>query len=252
MQRSIGGRLGILAVLAVLPLLVYLGCWQLSRGEEKRVMLAQYAERRAAEPLSIAELSAMADPAWRRVRVSGHFDGAHSLLLDNSLRGGQTGVELIQPFQDQASGLWLLVNRGWLPWPDRRTPPTFDTPAQAMALDTWVYVSPGATFQLHTDPAGASWPRLVTAVAPARLWAELGRDGFAHELRLASGPAAYRLDWSVVAMGPEKHLGYAVQWFAMAATLAGLLLYLGWRNVNNKKKTKENAHGRDHPSTQRF
>ena len=33
----------------------------------------------------------------------------------------EVGVELLQPFQDQASGQWLLLNRGWLPWPDRRT-----------------------------------------------------------------------------------------------------------------------------------
>ena len=24
----------------------------------------------------------------------------------------------MQPFQDQRSGLWLLANRGWLPWPE--------------------------------------------------------------------------------------------------------------------------------------
>ena len=31
--------------------------------------------------------------------------------------------------------------------------------------------------------------------------------------------------------------------FAGRLGLPGLLLYLGWRNVNNKKKPKENAHG---------
>jgi cytochrome oxidase assembly protein ShyY1 len=242
MHMSIGGRLPTLVVLALLPLLISLGCWQLSRAEEKRVMLAQYAERRVAEPVSSAQLASMTDPSWRRVRVTGHFDPDHSLLLDNSQRDSRIGVELLQPFEDQTSGLWLLVNRGWLPWPDRRTPPTFDTPGQALNLEAWVYVLPGATFQLHADPTGAPWPRLVTAVDPAKLWAELGREGFAQQLRLAPGPAAYRLDWPVVAMGPEKHLGYAVQWFAMAATLTVLALYLGWRTRKNRK---ENAHGRD-------
>jgi cytochrome oxidase assembly protein ShyY1 len=45
-------------------------------------------------------------------------------------------------------------------------------------------------------------------------------------------------------MGPEKHLGYAVQWFAMALALFGLYLYLGWHN------TKEKRHGSGHESTQ--
>ena len=35
-------------------------------------------------------------------------------------------------------------------------------------------------------------------------------------------------------MGPEKHLAYAVQWFAMALALL-LYLYLGW---HNKKRSQ--------------
>ena len=232
-----------LVVLVLLPLLVFLGFWQLGRGEQKRVLLENYAERRAAEPMPFDQLHTE-DPAFRRVRLYGRFDAEHSVLLDNRTRDGKAGVELLQPFLDQDSGVWLLLNRGWLPWPDRRTPPVFTTPAQALNLDAWVYVAPGATFQLQADPAGAQWPRLVTAVAPATLWTELGRSGFAYELRVESGPASYLVDWPVVAMGPEKHLGYAVQWFALAVALFGLYLYLGWHNA------REKHHGSGHESTQ--
>jgi cytochrome oxidase assembly protein ShyY1 len=45
-------------------------------------------------------------------------------------------------------------------------------------------------------------------------------------------------------MGPEMHLGYAVQWFAMAVALFGLFLYLGYRNAKEKK------YGTSHESTQ--
>jgi cytochrome oxidase assembly protein ShyY1 len=234
-----------LVVLVLLPVLISLGCWQLGRGEEKRVMLAHYAERRAAPPMTAELLPATSDLAYRRVQLRGSFDAEHSLLLDNSTREGKAGVELIQPFHDQASGLWLMVNRGWLPWPDRRTPPVFDTPAQPLNLDAWVYVSPGATFQLHPDAQSGNWPKLVTAINPVKVWPELNREGFAHELRLDTGPAAYRTDWPVVAMGPEKHLGYAVQWFAMATALVGLYLYLSFsqpRNAKNNKKEKPHGH----------
>ena len=229
-----------LVVLLLLPVLVALGFWQLGRGEQKRQLLASYAERRAAEPVALFELLASEDPAFRRVRLHGHFDADHSLLLDNRLHDGKVGVELLQPFLDQASGRWLLVNRGWLPWPDRRVPVHFDTPAQALALDASVYVAPGSTFQLHPDPAGGQWPHLLTAVDAAQLWQQLDRDGFAHELRLEPGPATYRLDWPVVAMGSEKHLGYAVQWFALATTLVLLYLYFGWHH------NKEKRHGHRH------
>ncbi|VVO14800.1 SURF1 family protein [Pseudomonas fluorescens] len=232
-----------LVVLVLLPLMIFLGFWQLDRGEQKRLLLESYAERRAAQPVALAQLPDEA-PAFRRVRLHGQFDAEHSFLLDNRIRDGKVGVELLQGFFDQPSGLWLLLNRGWLPWPDRRTPPVFTTPTQTLDLNAWVYVAPGATFQLHADPVGANWPRLVTAVAPASLWAELGRNGFAFELRAESGPATYQADWPVVAMGPEKHLGYAVQWFAMAVALFGLYLYLGWHNA------REKHHGSGHESTQ--
>lgn len=233
-----------LVVLLLLPMLVALGFWQLGRGEQKRQLLASYAERRTAEPVALFELLAAEDPAFRRVRLHGHFDADHSLLLDNRLHDGKVGVELLQPFLDQASGRWLLVNRGWLPWPDRRTPPVFSTPQQSLSLDAWVYVAPGAAFQLHADPAGARWPRLITAVNPEALWAELGRSGFKHEVRQESGAGAYLTTWPVVAMGPEKHLGYAVQWFAMALALLLLYFYFGWHNAREKR------HGNGHESTQ--
>ncbi|ROO39601.1 SURF1 family protein [Pseudomonas sp. 7SR1] len=232
-----------LVVAVLVPVMVCLGFWQLSRGEQKRVLMDTYAERRVAPPMASVELPQTQDPAFRRVSLHGQFDAAHSILLDNRQHDGKVGVELLQPFLDQASGQWLLVNRGWLPWPDRRTPPVFSTPEQPVSLQAWVYVAPGATFQLHADPVDAPWPRLVTAIEPDKLWAELDRHGFAYELRQQSGPGAYRTDWPVVAMGPEKHLGYAVQWFAMASALFGLFLYLGWHNAGRH-------HGNHHESNQ--
>ena len=32
-------------------------------------------------------------------------------------------------------------------------------------------------------------------------------------------------------MGPERHQGYALQWFALAATLLGLYLWFGVRQA---------------------
>jgi len=232
-----------LVVLALLPALVSLGFWQLGRAEEKRQLLTLDAQHRLAEPVTSTQLGSLDAPAFRRVLLRGQFDADHSLILDNRQRDGHVGVELLQPFHDQASGLWLLVNRGWLPWQDRRTPPHFDTPTQVLNLEAWVYVPPGATYQLSADPINQPWPRLVTALAPGKLWAELGREGYDHELRLTPGPATYQLGWPVVALGPEQHIGYAVQWFAMSLTLAGLYLYFGFQNK------KEKRHGRGHEST---
>ena len=48
-----------------------------------------------------------------------------------------------------------------------------------------------------------------------------------HELRLEPGPSAYRADWAITSMSPSQHLGYAVQWFALAAALLALFIYFG-------------------------
>ena len=41
---------------------------------------------------------------------------------------------------------------------------------------------------------------------PAALWAELGRSGFAFELRAEPGPGTYDTTWPVVAMGAIRSL----------------------------------------------
>lgn len=228
------GLLPTLVVLVLLALLLALGGWQLQRAEEKSALLASQEARRQAPAQPIGELERSADPAFQRVLLRGYFDGEHSLLLDNRTRDGRVGVELLQPFYDQPSGLWLLLNRGWLPWPDRRTPVAFSTPAGALQLQAWIYVAPGESFQLQADQPGNAWPQLLTRVDAGALWRQLGRAGWPYELRLLPGPAAYQADWAVVAMGPEKHLGYAVQWFALAVALACLFIYFGIRNAKEQ------------------
>jgi len=229
--RFCPGGLPSLLVLALLPLLIGLGCWQLQRAEDKRALLAEQAARGRAPALELADLAALDDRAFRRVRLVGEFDGEHSLLLDNRLRGGRVGVELLQPFRDRASGRWVLVNRGWLPWPQRGTPPPFDTPDGELHVLASVYRPPGEPFLLGDGAPGTGWPRLVNAVDAPALWAELARDGLGEELRLEPGPASYVGNWPVVAMSPDKHRGYALQWFALAATLLGLYLWFGVRQA---------------------
>ena len=235
------GWLPSLMVLLLLPGLLALGVWQLQRGEEKRALLNSFEARRQAEPIGLDQLERSRDPAYRRVQLQGHFDGEHSLLLDNRIRDGRAGVELLQPFYDQRSGLWVLLNRGWLPWPDRRTPPQFTTPSDAMQLQAWVYMAPGGGLHLQGGEA-SGWPKLIAEVEVAALWRQLGRGGLPYEVRLEPGAASYRVDWPIVAMSPSRHLGYAVQWFALAAALLGLFIYLGIHNAREHRHEPSHRH----------
>lgn len=219
------GWLPSLAVLVLLPVLCGLGFWQLSRAEEKRQILAAEAQRREAPPVPVTELLTQSAPAFQRVRLRGRFDAAYSLLLDNRVHRGQVGVELIQPFMDHPSGRWLLVNRGWLPWPDRRVAPQFETPGGELQLIAWAYVPPGRSLLAAGNATG--WPRLINRLEPLAVWKELRRPGVLLELRLESGPGLLTPNWPSVSTAPEKHQGYALQWFALATALLALFIYLG-------------------------
>lgn len=228
MRRFVLQPLPTLVLMLLLPVLIGLGFWQLQRAEHKSGLLAAHQRQQGLPPALLQEAVQAADPVGRQVQLHGRFDTGHDLLLDNRSRDGRAGVELLQPFLDQDSGLWVLLNRGWLAWPDRRIAPVYSTPRLALSVKAWVYVPPGRGFQLQADAADADWPRLVTRVEAQRLWDELGREGYAHELRLLPGPAAYRADWPGVNQTPATHRGYAVQWFSLAAALLGLYLYLGF------------------------
>ena len=42
----------------------------------------------------------------------------------------------------------------------------------------------------------------------------------------ADQPDGFRRNWRPSDFGPERHIGYAVQWFALAITL--VVLFLAW------------------------
>ena len=60
-----------------------------------------------------------------------------------------------------------------------------------------------------------------------------------HELRLEPGPSAYRADWAITSMSPSQHLGYAVQWFALAAALLALFIYFGASGTGKRSEHDE-------------
>ena len=87
----------VLATALLVPLLCYLGFWQLARADEKRDLLSRV-EIRANEPaLSLA--AALREPgvelADRRVQFSASAVGNRYLLLDNRLRDGRFGYCLL-------------------------------------------------------------------------------------------------------------------------------------------------------------
>lgn len=232
--RRLRWCLGVLLPVLLIPLLISLGVWQLERAEHKRMLESTWQARSQLPAQALYQLENQQDLAYRRVQLHGRFDAEHTLLLDNRVRDGHPGVEVLQPFYDQQSGLWVLINRGWQRWRDRHELPRVHTPDAPLSLTAWVYQSTEQPLQLGIAEQ-AGWPHVTTISDPAALWAQLGRAGFAWELRLSPGPAALDTRWPTINMSPAKHTAYAWQWFALALALLCLSVHQ-WINLRRGER----------------
>lgn len=220
-QAGSGGKWGMLLFTAVfLPLLVGLGFWQLQRAEEKQ----QHIERWQGAPeqtfLPIGGFS-----EGLKLRLWGQFDLQRFFLIDNRTRSGRAGYEVVGLFFPEGDLRVLLVNLGWTPaGPDRDVLPQPLMPMTRIELSGRL-VQPAAALLLEEDHWQAGWPKRIQQVDLARI------EGyqaplFAGELRV-SRPVLKGVipGWPVVTMTPQKHRGYALQWFGLALVL---LLGSGW------------------------
>lgn len=224
-----------LFTLALLPLLISLGIWQLDRAEQKRALQTQIdaAHHSSATPLMAFENAI--PPAWQPLLLTGQFDAQHIWLLDNRLRDGQPGVEVLQVFHDQPSDRRVLVNRGWLYWLDRSQLPTIFTPQGELQLLVERLPDPERGFTLHS-PTTTGWPQLVGSIDLPLFTAQTKLPMQTWIARLQPGSnAALRLDWPPMPMSATKHTGYAIQWFAMAAMLLILFIWAGLRPATTQE-----------------
>jgi surfeit locus 1 family protein len=226
-----------LLTLLLLPLLLGLGVWQLQRAGEKRQLATKFAAQQAAQPAALQRLwgSAAAELAYRPVTVQGRFDSDRYLLLDNRLRQGRFGYEVLALFHLSDSPRSVLVNRGWVAGdPARRSLPAIHQPQGERRLQANVYVAPGAPYRLAAPSLEGTWPLVVQqldmSLLSPLLEQRLDRELFPHSLRLAaSDPAGLETGWPLLNISPAKHTAYAVQWFSMAAVL--LLIFIA-RSTN--------------------
>jgi cytochrome oxidase assembly protein ShyY1 len=221
----------------LLPLLVYLGLWQLAREQEKRETQLSYDAKAAEQPVPIAETDwrATGDIAWLRVEAVGRYDTSRQFLLDNRINQSRVGYELITPFQTD-SGL-LLVNRGWIAQgADRQTLPDVAVTGDNVRIQGTVYVPGGDIMVLgQEEPAGQNpWPRVVQRLDIAQMSSILNETTLPFSVRLEPGsPGLQQVNWQPVTLSPETHRAYAVQWFFMAVVLVILFLIFSFRRPEN-------------------
>lgn len=222
-----------LFTVTLLPLLIYLGLWQLAREQEKRETQADYDLRATQAPVAVEQIDwqDVEDIAWRRVEATGRYDTSRQFLLDNRINQSRVGYELITPFQT-TSGL-LLVNRGWIAQgADRQTLPDVSVNDDEVVIQGTVYVPSGEIMVLgEEEPAGQTpWPRVMQSLDVEQMSAILGETTLPYSVRLDPGaPGLTQINWQPVTLSPETHRAYAVQWFFMAVVLVILFLIFSFR-----------------------
>lgn len=220
-----------LFTLLLLPILVRLGFWQLEREQEKLALQSMYEVRQQAEAVNLDALDSGDDLQYMPVVMSGTYDNAHNFLLDNRIYEGQAGFEVLTPF-DTEQGEKVIVNRGWIAQNAYRDIlPAIETVDGRVELRGAVYVPLGEQFMLGEETLGQDWPRIIQSLDIQNMAQALNQhELFPYTVRLdALSPGVYLRNWPVISTTPEKHRGYAIQWFTMASVLLILYCYVSTR-----------------------
>jgi cytochrome oxidase assembly protein ShyY1 len=212
--------------LGLFPVVVSLGIWQLSRAEEKRVLIAEQYARMGALPAA-EELLLRGEPygeplPFTRVRLEGRFDEEQVFLMDNQIMAGTAGYAVLHVFVS-TSGRRYLVNRGWIAAPARRDAlPDPGVPAtRSITVLVWPFTGLAPIFV--SDTWGEQWPKRIQRLELDRM-AQTAGLALVAELRLEDGQAGMLTPMAdATTLNPGKNTGYAAQWFGI-----GLVLLTGW------------------------
>ncbi len=203
---------------SVVFLLVFLrlGFWQLDRAEEKESMIVEQQTLRASEALPAARLSDDTRNGTP-VHLQGSYDTERVLLLDNRILKGVVGYEVLMLFRDVSLSDPVLVNRGFLPMGRTRSDlPGIPTPGKSGTADGYVYHQSEPRPMLPAN----GWPKVVQAVNASEISNIVNETVYPHLIRLSENdPNALPRNWPLTVIQPEKHLGYAIQWFLMATAV---------------------------------
>jgi surfeit locus 1 family protein len=220
------------AFLCLLPLLLSLGLWQSNRAEEKRAFLSLQQQAQTIESVNLS--TATGDNAdnlrYKKLEVAGHYELTQQFLIDNQVNDGKAGYFVLTPFRLQDENKAILVNRGWVVANVNRS----QLPDVSMTSELTVITGRANHFpSVGIKLAGAeiptdTKPSVVQVVDSEVLAKKLGYPLFSFQLELdKTQPNGFKREWhTTTLLLPEQHTAYALQWFALAATLT--VLFIGY------------------------
>lgn len=219
------------AVLGV-ALTVSLGFWQLRRASQKEALAASMAASESQPALDTKALVAAPHPLdllHHSVLLRGVWVPGHDVYLDNRQMHAKVGFYVLSPLRLDDGGAVLMVQRGWVPrnFEAREVLPPVQRPAGTVELAGRIALPPSKLYEPGAPASGAIRQNLD--LRQFRLETSLPIDERFVVVQTGAASEGLLREWPVVNLGVEKHYGYAFQWFALAALIAGLFAWFQLR-----------------------
>jgi len=163
------------------------------------------------------------------VKLTGHFLNNNVILLDNKVNNGQVGYSVYVPFVIPNMQKIFLVNRGWIPQGKSRSHlPSLSPIIGEVTIEGLLDIAYRNRFiSTSLENTVIQWPLRMQQIDLTLIKEILGNDIYPMLVSLdKKSPTPY--------LNPERHLGYAVQWFALAITFLLLCLFFKFKNKKSK------------------
>lgn len=223
----------VLATLFI-ALFIRLGFWQIQRSDEKANMIAAEEALAKQEPVLWSETKKL-PLQYQRIKVQGSYLN-DIFLLDNQHHQHQFGYDVLSPLL-LANGTILMVDRGWIPGESsRQSFPEIQIPSGLVKIQGSAYfpsknqwiLGPGIEEKEHKI-------KILERLDTKLLSQILQKKVYPFIIRIDKKDAhGFVREWAIVSMPPQRHLAYALQWFAMALVI--LIIFVA---LNLKKKNEE-------------
>lgn len=213
--------------LVAIAILISLTIWQWQRALDKTQFLQKLAHSPAVSAQQLKDLS-LARADGLQLLAQAHWLEPLVWLLDNQMRQGRPGYDVIVPMQLDAADYIVLVNLGWVAAPLGRSQlPEIAIPSQ-FTIQGMLRTHLGGLRLGQNSEDNGRWPMRIQQIDIAELSGHITRSspstsvypGVVYQLQGSPYMSHYR----PVVVSPERHRAYALQWGLLALAVVAVAL----------------------------
>lgn len=221
-------------------LLCALGFWQLSRAQAKRALIQQAEAAKTTQILDNQSLLNNPMPKrFQHVKFSTNLMNENIILLDNQVHKGQVGYHVLVPAHLDDENV-ILINRGFIPLgKNRQELPMISPISSTITIEGYLDIAYRNPLTKQVIENSIHWPLRVQQIDFDFLNTLMNVTLYPMLVTLNedSPYALSPLPMGVLYLTPERHIGYAVQWFSLAITL-----FIWFSYFLYKRKHKNHDH----------